>query len=133
MSEYIKQIILSLVYAIKTNSLELQNFIKQRQLTNVALGILVGVQVNSFCNSLTNNIIVPIVDSLNFVNDTKIENITYDIFGINIKIGNLIISVLKLALTILIIYILWIIISKFDETKFIRSLSIFEKFINTHM
>jgi large-conductance mechanosensitive channel len=132
-NKYVKRIILLIVEFIKVNSDLIKKFLTSNNIIKISIGMLLGTQISLFVNSLINTTIIPLLNSLNIINKTQFENINYNILGVQIKIGQLLISSFTLLLTIIIVYVIWRIMDSFTNSVLLESLNNVEKYITVYM
>ena len=132
-TNYLKNTFLLIIKFIKVNSELIKKFLTTNNVIKISIGMLLGTQISIFVNSIINTTLIPILNSLNIINKTSFQNINYNILGIDIKIGQLIISCLTLLFTIIIVYVLWRIIESFTTSVLLDSLNNFENYITRYM
>lgn len=76
-------------------------FIEKHNIVGTSVGMIVGNSTSSFANTISDVLIVPLLDKLNLVNKNK----RLDIAGFEIEIGKLLAEFVKLITTLLILYL----------------------------
>lgn len=102
-------ILFAIVYIMKIFTSNFDNFMKfmvSKNVVGLGIGILLGTQIGNFINSVNRIILTPIIKYIENKNN-NLYSISYNIFGIDIKYGELLLSVINLIISLLIIYIMW--------------------------
>lgn len=103
---YILFIIINMIKIFSSNYQSFMNFIVSEKVIGLGIGILLGTQVGNFITSVNSIILTPIIKYIDDKNK-NINSITYNIFGIDIKYGELLLSFINLIVSLLIIYVMW--------------------------
>ena len=94
-------------------------FLTQQNILNVALATMIGFYLNDFTNGISQIVITPIINA--FLNKKdRVDNIDtfyIEIFKVKFMIGKLLVLCLRLILTLIIIYYLYVIINKLTNEK----------------
>jgi len=102
-------ILFVIIYMMKIFNSNYDNFIKfivSKNVIGLGIGILLGTQIGNFINSVNRIILTPIIKYIENKN-SNLNSISYNVFGIDIKYGELLLSVINLIISLLIIYIMW--------------------------
>jgi large-conductance mechanosensitive channel len=90
--------------------INLKDFIKfllEKNILQTGIGLLIASQVGKLTTAVTEFIITPILEKINIFYDGKFENLTYTIIGIDFKIGQFLLIIIQLLLTLICVYFLW--------------------------
>jgi large-conductance mechanosensitive channel len=82
------------------------NFLTQQDIVTLAVATALGVYLNNFINDIMNIIGVPIINKILSKEKNTEEEYNCDIFGVEINFGKVLEVVLKLIITLIIIYLL---------------------------
>ena len=83
------------------------SFLSQQNILSLAIATAIGLYINTFITDIMNVVGTPIIDKI--LGNEKNENKKYicDVFGAEIELGKLIEIVIKLVLTLIIIYFIF--------------------------
>lgn len=88
-------------------SADLLKFLFEKNIVQMAIGLLIASEVGSITKVLTETIISPIINKVLINRKGKLEDFKYYILGIEFKIGLLIIQIIKASLVLIIVYFIW--------------------------
>lgn len=84
------------------------DFLVSYNIIELGIAFIIGTQINILGSDFIDNIISPIIMRFIDTDETKpLKDLTVNIYGANIQIGNFILSFLKFILFILIIYLIF--------------------------
>lgn len=91
----------------KNTVLDFENFLTQQNIISLAVATAIGLYINNFITDIMNVIGIPIVNKL--LGDEKTFGKKYicTVFGIEFELGKLIEIILKLLITLVIIYFIF--------------------------
>ena len=118
------KIIIIIVYIlniIKYNYEKFLVFLISNNIIQLAIGIILGTQIGNFTNSLNSILLTPIIKYIDERNN-NLNSFDYNLFGIKIKYGELILCFIQLFTSMLIIYLLWYLTSMSDFKIFDKQL-----------
>ena len=94
-------------------------FLTEQNIINIALATMIGFYLNDFTNNVSQILITPIINIFLNKRDRveNIENFYIEIFNAKFMLGKLLVLCLRLILTLLIIYLLYVIINKITNEK----------------
>jgi len=98
-------------------------FIFDKNIIQMCIGIIVATQIGTLSNVFNDIIIKPILEKSSIVNNEKIENIKYSLLGIEFRIGTLLITIIKLLVTFMIVFIIYKISTDVNIGNFFKKLS----------
>jgi large-conductance mechanosensitive channel len=119
-------IIAILQFIINFSADNLKNFIQfifDKNIIQMCIGIIVATQIGTLSNVFNDIIIKPILEKSSIVNNEKIENIKYSLLGIEFRIGTLLITIIKLLVTFMIVFIIYKISTDVNIGNFFKKLS----------
>lgn len=91
----------------KDQATDLLKFLFERDIIKTAIGIILGTQITSINKQIVEGIITPIFDKITLKSGESFKIMTYEVVGIKFKIGLIIQELIKLFITILLVYLLW--------------------------
>lgn len=107
-------------YDINFNFIRFIKFLKKYDIISVAIASILSSNLNELVNSLLNNIILPIVnkdsDNDGMRDIGKIENYTFEIYGIKFTIGKFLVTIIKFIFISYIIYIISEVVDKYIDS-----------------
>ena len=106
-NDYIKIIVLSIIKILKNNYIKFINFLIDKNVLQLCIGIILGSQMGKFTDLLNNTIFKPILEKINTNININNNMYTKNIFGINIKYGELFLGIINLFISLIIIYFIW--------------------------
>jgi large-conductance mechanosensitive channel len=115
-----------LQFIINFSADNLKNFIQfifDKNIIQMCIGIIVATQIGTLSNVFNDIIIKPILEKSSIVNNEKIENIKYSLLGIEFRIGTLLITIIKLLVTFMIVFIIYKISTDVNIGNFFKKLS----------
>ena len=91
----------------KNTVLDFENFLTQQNIISLAVATAIGLYINNFITDVMNVIGMPIVNKL--LGDEKTFGKKYicTVFGVEFELGKLIEIILKLLITLVIIYFIF--------------------------
>ena len=96
-------IIIYILNILKNNYQGFLQFLIDKNILQLAIGIILGTQVSRFTNTINNIILKPLIEYIDSRN-TDFNKYSYNLFGINIKYGELLLSFIELITSLIIIY-----------------------------
>ena len=106
----IKKLIIKLLLIIlgflKIYSSDFINFLLDKRIIHMAIGILISSQVVTLTITITDSIINPILQKLSFTKN-EFNHIKYNRFGIEFKIGQLITNLITFFMVLTIVFYIW--------------------------
>jgi large-conductance mechanosensitive channel len=106
----IKKVIIKLLLIIlgflKIYSSDFINFLLDKRIIHMAIGILISSQVVTLTTTITDSIINPILQKLSFTKD-EFNYIKYNRFGIEFKIGQVITNLITFFMVLTIVFYIW--------------------------
>jgi large-conductance mechanosensitive channel len=91
-------------------------FLNKKNIVNTGIGIVVGTQVRNITDTVSRNIIFPIVEK-SLPKDAKLKEAQIELIGIKFKIGELIIKIIESLLILFLIYVIFKINKKIEASK----------------
>lgn len=112
---FISKITKYIIYIILYNLEGFIKFLQNRKIITTAIGILIGTQISNIASSLMDHIIKPLTElfSIIFIKILTLNKASVSIFNVKIDIIEFFISISKVILTIIGIYLIW----KFSTTE----------------
>lgn len=109
--EYTKDkvsIVTSAVYNTFSNQVsDLFKFFFERNIIQTAVGLIIASQISNIAKVISDSIIKPLFDKFVLNKNKNFDQIQYKFLGIEFKLGNLILELIKLLMIILMMYLLW--------------------------
>ena len=105
----VSKIVIIIIYILNILKNNYDGFIKfliDKNILQLAIGIILGTQVSHFTNTVNNIILKPLIEYIDSRN-TDFNKYSYNLFGINIKYGELLLSFIELITSLIIIYFMW--------------------------
>jgi large-conductance mechanosensitive channel len=106
-NNYIKILLLYIIKVLKNNYEKFINFLIEKNVLHLCVAIILGTQIGRFTELLNNTIFKPILEKINTNVNINNNMYTKNIFGINIKYGELFLGIINLLISLLIIYVIW--------------------------
>jgi large-conductance mechanosensitive channel len=110
-SETTNKVMDSIFYRVldvaRNNLVGIMTFLFEKKLIQTAIGLIIATQIGKFTNVLTGVIISPIMQVVSFGQVKKLEDFKIEIFGIEFKLGLLIINLLDFVFVVIIVYYIW--------------------------
>ncbi len=94
---------LKIVDSVKQNRKDFFEFIKDYNVLQLAIGVVVGSAVKDLTNSLAENILMPLIGI--FSPDGVYENLSFSIRGSEFMVGKLISSVIDFLIVALVVFV----------------------------
>ena len=88
-------------------SADLLKFLFERNIVQMAIGLLIASEVSSATKVFTDTVISPIINRLLINRKGKLEEYKYYILGIEFKFGLLLMQIIKGILVLIIVYFIW--------------------------
>jgi len=95
------------------------NFLLEKNIIQVGLGLIIASQITKITNALQNVIISPIIDRISVGEIKKLEDWKINLLGMELKIGLLLSTIINFILIIIIVYYIWR-LSKMSNLNFIN-------------
>lgn len=99
-----------IIVLIKNNITNFLQFIKDNSVAKIALGTLIGIQVNGFAQNVTNFILIPIINWIKYIFLKIVTFNTYAGQPTNVdklNLSNILSTVIQPLLVIFIIFFMW--------------------------
>ncbi len=103
---------------LKDNITGILSFLFEKNIIQTMIGLLIASQISKFTSVLSDVIISPIIQLISFGQFSKLEDFKIYLFGVEFKIGLLIITLVNVLLVFIIIYYIWK-LSRVENYKFI--------------
>jgi large-conductance mechanosensitive channel len=103
---FIIHIIILIIKFLKEYTTDFIKFLLYNNIIQTCIGILLSSQVLILANTITDNIINPILKKLSFTNK-EFEDIKYNRFGIKFQIGKVISNLITFIIIASIIFYIW--------------------------
>jgi large-conductance mechanosensitive channel len=100
------ELLLFLLIFINKNYKKFIEFLSNKNIVQMIIGIIIGSQVSNFTNLLNSVIFTPIINFINTHNH-KANKYNYNVLNIKFEFGKLILGFIQLIIAFLIIYIFW--------------------------
>jgi large-conductance mechanosensitive channel len=98
-------IIESILNFINKNYSNFINFLISNNVIGLTISIILGIQLGNFTNSINNILLKPIIDYIDkYYNNSS----SYNLFGIKIEYGKLLLAIIDLSVALIIIYLLYL-------------------------
>lgn len=88
---------------IKNNKSEFLDFLKNYNVMDLAIGVVIGTAVKDLVNSVANDLIMPIIGI--FTPDGSWRNIAITVAGSEFKVGNFLGSLINFLIIALIVFV----------------------------
>ena len=90
---------------IKSQFTEISQFLIDQHIIQLATAVIIGTQVNTIMSSLTTNIISPIILLILGTEHTKeMSDLSLTIYGVQIKYGNFLLTLINFFILVVFIY-----------------------------
>jgi len=100
-----KNIIESILNFINKNYSNFINFLISNNVIGLTISIILGIQLGNFTNSINNILLKPIIDYIDkYYNNSS----SYNLFGIKIEYGKLLLAIINFSVALIIIYLLYL-------------------------
>jgi large-conductance mechanosensitive channel len=113
-------------YIVENIAIQSNNFFKfllSKNVITICIGLLISTQFSKIVTVFADEILAPIINIIMNNNTKKLEDYKTIVFGVEFKIGTLVLNIISFILILLLIYFIYIISSSTD-TEFLH------KFIN---
>ena len=118
------QFMIALYYVLDTISTQSQDFYKfilDRNIITICIGLLISVQFGKIVNTISDEILAPIINKLALTNTPKLEDYKTKILGVEFRIGLLLLNVISFILIILTVYLIYE-FTRTNHTVFIHNM-----------
>jgi large-conductance mechanosensitive channel len=119
-SDTTNKVIDNILDVARNNLVGVMTFLFEKKLIQTAIGLIIATQIGKFTNILSEVIISPIMQIITFGQVKKLEDFKINIFGIEFKLGLLIINLLDFVFVVIIVYYIWR-ISRLKNFDFIQT------------
>jgi large-conductance mechanosensitive channel len=119
-SDTTNKVIDNILDVARNNLVGVMTFLFEKKLIQTAIGLIIATQIGKFTNVLSEVIISPIMQIITFGQVKKLEDFKINIFGIEFKLGLLIINLLDFVFVVIIVYYIWR-ISRLKNFDFIQT------------
>jgi large-conductance mechanosensitive channel len=119
-SDTTNKVIDNILDVARNNLVGVMTFLFEKKLIQTAIGLIIATQIGKFTNVLNEVIISPIMQIITFGQVKKLEDFKINIFGIEFKLGLLIINLLDFVFVVIIVYYIWR-ISRLKNFDFIQT------------
>jgi large-conductance mechanosensitive channel len=106
-----------IILFIIMNTNEFIDFINERQVISIGLGLIIASQLAILTQTITTSLINPIVNKILGDNTKQLSELTINIFGIEIFVGKIISQFINLLLILILLFYIWKILKKYEKNK----------------
>jgi large-conductance mechanosensitive channel len=107
LENYGKSISINIITFLLANLTDFISYLAAKDILNLGLGILLGSQISKITIAITDLLIKPILNSIIIFNNDKFENLTFSIFTIEFKIGEILLNLIQFMGTLFCLYLIW--------------------------
>ena len=98
---------------------EFTKFLKDNDVVTIAIATLLSSRISELADSVSDNILIPFLsvdlDSDGIQDRKELENINFNLLGVNIRIGRVIVSIIKFVLITYLTFILIMLTKKINS------------------
>jgi large-conductance mechanosensitive channel len=98
-------------------SMEFWNYIEQKNIIGLAISFIIGIYVRDFGRAFSKGIVIPILQKVKGGAVEDVKKLTVKLFGIEFKLGGLVIVTINLLIIVFILFMLQTYIPKFIQNK----------------
>lgn len=120
-SNMILDFLIKTVNVIKINIAGILKFLFDRNIIQMAIGIIIASQVTRITNLIMEVLINPIVNRITLGNIKKVEDIKFTFFDLELKIGLILYNIVNFIFIVIMIYYIWK-LSQMSNFKFITDM-----------
>lgn len=106
---------------LKNNVTGILTFLFEKNIIQTMVGLIIASQVSKVTNVLSDVIISPTIQVISFGEFSKLEDFKIHLFGVEFKIGLLIITLVNLLIVLIIVYYIWK-LSRVENYKFLTDI-----------
>ncbi len=106
---------------LKNNVSGILTFLFEKNIIQTMVGLIIASQVSKVTNVLSEVIISPTIQVISFGEFSKLEDFKIQLFGIEFKIGLLIITLINFLIVLIIVYYIWK-LSRVENYKFLTDI-----------
>ncbi len=103
---------------LKDNVSGILSFLFEKNIIQTMIGLIIASQISKFTSVLSDVIISPVIQLISFGQFSKLEDFKIYLFGVEFKVGLLIITLVNLLLVLIVVYYIWK-LSRVENYKFI--------------
>jgi len=109
-------------YIVENVAIQSNNFFKfllSKNVITICIGLLISTQFTKIVTVFADEILAPIINIIANTKTKKLEDYKTIIFGVEFKIGTLILNIINFILILLLVYLIYI-ISTSGDTEFLH-------------